>query len=114
MNEGTISQIWSELRGLLISYNKFHRINALANALNGAKNTKAGHRVYLRSATLLEYELSIDNTENAESNEGYSFPAQMKAEVAKAAEKRKEDKPDFTSKIKPEDLKCEEYDEPDE
>ena len=50
---------------------KLHKINSLGVAANAAKNTKAGHRVYLRCMTLLENELEIKNEENAEKEEGF-------------------------------------------
>jgi len=50
---------------------KWERVAALGKAAEAAKNTDAGHRVYLRAMSMLEVELGIINPNNSEVTEGY-------------------------------------------
>lgn len=52
-------------------YLQNQRLNALGQVLQGAKDTQAGHRVYLRAMTILEGEFGIYNESNAEVAESH-------------------------------------------
>ena len=52
-------------------YLKYKKIESLSKAMEASKNVPAGHRIYLRCATLLEKELNINNPDNAEIKEGF-------------------------------------------
>lgn len=66
-----INQVYSKIADPIQMYLKSQRIAALAKAAEGAKDTPAGHRVFLRAMTMLEVELGIMNEENSEVQEGF-------------------------------------------
>jgi hypothetical protein len=63
--------VWGFFLGAIQRFVKISTLGALGCVANGAKDTAAGHRVYLRAITLLEKEFGIDNPRNAEVSEGF-------------------------------------------
>jgi len=71
MTATQLYDIVGRIGSMFKSYSKWQRVNALGQAAQAARDTTAGHRVYLRAMSMLEVELGILNAENSEVAEGY-------------------------------------------
>jgi hypothetical protein len=71
MDKKSVDHLLEQVREPIGHSMKWHRIISLAAAANAAKDTPAGHRVYLRCISMLEVELGIMNPDNAEVKEGF-------------------------------------------
>ena len=71
MNQNLIDYLIQKISFPIREFLKWKKVNAIANAGIAAKDTQAGHRVYLRAITDLEVELGIKNDANCEVQEGY-------------------------------------------
>ena len=67
----SVNKVLNFIKYPIVQYLKWKRVEALSRVAEGAKNTKAGHRVYLRAVTMMEIELGVDNQDNYEVKEGY-------------------------------------------
>ena len=66
-----VKSVFSYLANPIREFLKWNRVSALAQAAHAAKDTKAGHRVYLRAITMIEIETGIVNDDNSEVKEGH-------------------------------------------
>lgn len=68
-------EIWKDFISFIESpiamYLRYKRLSMLGQVMLASKDTQAGHRIYLRCATLIENELNIDNPKNSEKAEGF-------------------------------------------
>lgn len=71
MEKYELDQVLNRLYGPINHASKWQRVSALGSAALAAKDTKAGHRVYLRCMSMLEIELGVANPSNAEVQEGF-------------------------------------------
>ena len=118
MQIASIDYIFSKIIDPIKQALKFQRISSLAHAANATKNVPAGHRLYLRSVTLMELELGIKNEHNAEVKEGILTSVQelvtQKKPVVKEEEVSDPLKPGFKFKAQANQILAEDEEEDDE
>jgi hypothetical protein len=91
MDNEQFELVMQNLGAMFVNYSKWQRVQALGQAAEAAKNTKAGHRVYLRCMSMLEIELGVDNGNNAEVSEG--FLDSLDRLVARSSDEMPEESP---------------------
>jgi len=85
-----VEKILGFLASPIKKFIKWQRVEAIAAAAMAAKDTSAGHRVYLRSMTMLEIELGVQNEDNCKVSEGHLDNVQELMEKAQEEPKAEE------------------------